>query len=267
MLSTAMICLRIERGRRSQRVRVEQRADWECEANRLPTAHERCLVPRRSDQVPCSTAVRFERITCSCSAHNFSQITHLRQVVFFGVPRSTAQYRDKFTNISQVRSTIHAYSAYATHTYLEAAMESVAVLCGTKLLGSQIAREEIMTQAICKRASQHSLNCELILGRKALRLAPRNRVRRLRRIRWRPSRTEAQDASVVHPCPLCRDCRGKGNGGKARGSSAANFSTQGRQNSRKHRQSFFVRIVRKTSWGSRNHTRKEAVNESIYGNE
>lgn len=134
MLSTAMICLRIEQGRRSQRVRVEQRADREYEAKRMPTAHKRCLVPRCSDQVPCSTAVRFERITCSGFAHNFSQIKHLRQVVFFGVPRSTAQYRDKFRNISQVSSTIHAYSAYATHTHLEAAMGSVAVLRGTNFL-------------------------------------------------------------------------------------------------------------------------------------
>ena len=97
-----------------------------------------------------------------------------------------------------------------------------------------------MTQAICKRASQHSLNCELILVCKALRLTSRNRVCRLRRISWRPSRTEAQDASVGHPCPLYRDCRGKGNGGKARGSSAANLSTKGRQKGRKHRHSFYV---------------------------
>ena len=101
-----------------------------------------------------------------------------------------------------------------------------------------------MTQAICKRASQHSLNCELILVRKALRLAPRNRVCRLRRISWRPSRTEAQDASVGHPSPLYRDCRGKGNGGKARGSSAANLSTMGRGKGRKHRHSLFRRAVR-----------------------
>jgi len=257
MLSTAMICLRIERCRRSQRVRVEQRADWECEAKRMPTAHKRCLVPRCSDQVPCSTAVRFERITCPGLAHNLDQIRHLRQAVFFGVPHSTAQYRDKFRNISQVRSTIHAYSAYATHTYLEAAMESVAVLCGTKLLGSQIAREEIMTQAICKRASQHSLNCELILVRKALRLTSRNRVCRLRRISWRPSRTEAQDASVGHPCPLYRDCRGKGNGGKARGSSARISQTKARQNRGSRTESLLRRVVREFCSGSRNRIGKK----------
>lgn len=67
-----------------------------------------------------------------------------------------------------------------------------------------------MTQAICKRASQHSLNCELILVRKALRLAPRNRVCRLLKIRWRPGRTESQDASVGQLCPYIATVEAKG---------------------------------------------------------
>ena len=114
LISTAMV-YQNDVPRPPMHTESKLRAAWACYVRRLPAAQRGCLVPRRCDRVPRSTAAQLQNHCRLRFQHNCLQLCDLSRFVFYVVPDSTAQYRNESRNILQVRNTMHTYSP-CTHT-------------------------------------------------------------------------------------------------------------------------------------------------------